>query len=218
MPPSLDVAGPARRLGGRLRSPRSAQGRRPVCPASEGEDVQRPVPAELRRLPWSGRQAGPGASAQRQAVPGPDTGHGAAARHRGRTTRHADAGIRHGQGRRVDGRAGQGPGRGHQARWGPVEPAPSGAPPYLLARLGPMVPRPETKTRASRCSLEACASCHGDTVGRPYGGQSAGAINDPDFLALISDQALRRYVITGGPISACRIMPIRQVGPRVSSR
>ena len=26
-----------------------------------------------------------------------------------------------------------------------------------------------------------------------------GAINDPDFLALISDQALRRYVITGRP-------------------
>jgi cytochrome c oxidase cbb3-type subunit 3/ubiquinol-cytochrome c reductase cytochrome c subunit len=26
-----------------------------------------------------------------------------------------------------------------------------------------------------------------------------GAINDPDFLALISDQALRRLVITGRP-------------------
>ncbi len=42
----------------------------------------------------------------------------------------------------------------------------------------------------------ACASCHGDD-GR--GGKSAGAINDPNFLALISDQALRRYVITGRP-------------------
>ena len=42
----------------------------------------------------------------------------------------------------------------------------------------------------------ACASCHGED-GR--GGKSAGAINDPSFLALISDQALRRYVITGRP-------------------
>jgi mono/diheme cytochrome c family protein len=40
----------------------------------------------------------------------------------------------------------------------------------------------------------ACASCHGD---HGQGGKLAGAINDPDFLSLISDQALRRYVITG---------------------
>ena len=46
----------------------------------------------------------------------------------------------------------------------------------------------------------ACASCHGDH-GQGGDGKSAavGAINDPDFLALISDQALRRYMITGRP-------------------
>ena len=31
------------------------------------------------------------------------------------------------------------------------------------------------------------------------GGKPVGAINDPDFLALISDQALRRCVIAGRP-------------------
>jgi mono/diheme cytochrome c family protein len=40
----------------------------------------------------------------------------------------------------------------------------------------------------------ACASCHGSD-GR--GGAQAGAVNNPAFLALISDQALRRIVITG---------------------
>jgi mono/diheme cytochrome c family protein len=50
----------------------------------------------------------------------------------------------------------------------------------------------------------ACASCHGEHgEGGRYGGEAdgkpVGAINDPYFLALISDQALRRYVITGRP-------------------
>jgi mono/diheme cytochrome c family protein len=45
---------------------------------------------------------------------------------------------------------------------------------------------------------QACAGCHG-TDGK--GGDKAGAINDPEraFLALISDQALRRIAITGRP-------------------
>jgi cytochrome c oxidase cbb3-type subunit III len=47
----------------------------------------------------------------------------------------------------------------------------------------------------------ACAGCHGpqgkgDKEGQPSQG---GAINDPSFLALISDQALRRTIITGRP-------------------
>jgi mono/diheme cytochrome c family protein len=41
----------------------------------------------------------------------------------------------------------------------------------------------------------ACSSCHG-----PNGkGGDAGALRDPSFLALISDQELRRIVITGRP-------------------
>jgi mono/diheme cytochrome c family protein len=41
-----------------------------------------------------------------------------------------------------------------------------------------------------------CACCHGKDS---KGGDAAGAVNDPAFLALISDQALRRLVITGRP-------------------
>ena len=41
----------------------------------------------------------------------------------------------------------------------------------------------------------ACAGC----PGRQGRGGDAGAINDPAFLALISDRALRRIVITGRP-------------------
>ena len=39
--------------------------------------------------------------------------------------------------------------------------------------------------------------CHGD--GRAGGKDKVGPINDPAFLALISDQALRRFIITGRP-------------------
>jgi mono/diheme cytochrome c family protein len=43
----------------------------------------------------------------------------------------------------------------------------------------------------------ACAGCHGvDGQGKEKG---AGAINDPAFLNLVSDQMLRRIVITGRP-------------------
>ena len=35
--------------------------------------------------------------------------------------------------------------------------------------------------------------------GGAHGEKRIGAINDPAFLALISDQALRRYAITGRP-------------------
>lgn len=41
----------------------------------------------------------------------------------------------------------------------------------------------------------ACSNCHGDNGS----GGSIGAINSPDFLALLSDQSLRRIVITGRP-------------------
>jgi mono/diheme cytochrome c family protein len=40
----------------------------------------------------------------------------------------------------------------------------------------------------------ACADCHGV---HGEGTEAGGAINDPAFLALMSDQVLRRYIITG---------------------
>jgi cytochrome c oxidase cbb3-type subunit III len=44
----------------------------------------------------------------------------------------------------------------------------------------------------------ACAGCHGE-AGEGGRGMDGGPINDPAFLSLISDQALRRIVITGRP-------------------
>lgn len=49
--------------------------------------------------------------------------------------------------------------------------------------------------RGKQVFARACAECHGEN-GTGEGGY-VGAVNDPDFLALISDQALRRIIITG---------------------
>src|SRR5581483_9566076 len=49
-----------------------------------------------------------------------------------------------------------------------------------------------SKEAGAKVFAQTCALCHGENGG-------AGAINDPAFLALISDQALRRIVITGRP-------------------
>jgi cytochrome c oxidase cbb3-type subunit III len=49
---------------------------------------------------------------------------------------------------------------------------------------------------------QSCANCHGED-GKGHGkdgkASDAGALNNPAFLALISDQALRRLVFTGRP-------------------
>lgn len=49
--------------------------------------------------------------------------------------------------------------------------------------------------RGGRVFARACTPCHGEE-GRGGEGK-VGPINDPAFLALISDQAARRYIITG---------------------
>jgi mono/diheme cytochrome c family protein len=79
---------------------------------------------------------------------------------------------------------------GIKTHWGPAPPAPPDAPPYLAAQ------QPTGRADGAAAFARACATCHG-THGQ--GGKSAGAINDPVFLALISDQALRRIIITGRP-------------------
>jgi len=93
---------------------------------------------------------------------------------------------------------------GIKPRWGPVEPAPSGAPPYLLAQSGPDLTGPGDREQGVKVFALACAACPGERGqgGRHGGaadGKTVGAINDPDFLALMSDQALRRHVIAGRP-------------------
>jgi mono/diheme cytochrome c family protein len=78
--------------------------------------------------------------------------------------------------------------------WGSPDPAPEGAPPYLAPKVG------AGPSAGRDMFLTACASCHGDNgQAAPKDGRPALAIHDPAFLNLISDQALRRIVITGRP-------------------
>jgi len=89
---------------------------------------------------------------------------------------------------------------GIKQRWGPAESAPSGAPPYLLAQARAHDVDTGNKEDGLKVFARACASCHGEHgQGGMYGDKSVGAINDSDFLALVSDQILRRLVITGRP-------------------
>jgi cytochrome c oxidase cbb3-type subunit 3/ubiquinol-cytochrome c reductase cytochrome c subunit len=88
--------------------------------------------------------------------------------------------------------------KGIKQEWGAPKPAPSDAPPYLDEQVN--LPDKDKGNTGKTVFARACASCHGDLgQGGKYEGKSVGPINDPDFLALISDQALRRYVITGRP-------------------
>jgi cytochrome c oxidase cbb3-type subunit 3/ubiquinol-cytochrome c reductase cytochrome c subunit len=84
---------------------------------------------------------------------------------------------------------------GIKKRWGP---AVSGkAPPPYLSPAG--AERGNLDEGAGVFAL-ACAGCHGrQGEGGEYRGRRVGAINEPAFLALISDTALRRTVITGRP-------------------
>jgi mono/diheme cytochrome c family protein len=81
-----------------------------------------------------------------------------------------------------------------RARWGGDKQVPKDAPPYLA---------PDSNdghrgdpAAGDKLLTEICGSCHGKD-GR--GGSVAGSIRSSAFLALISDQALRRIVITGRP-------------------
>jgi cytochrome c oxidase cbb3-type subunit 3 len=83
---------------------------------------------------------------------------------------------------------------GASPKWGPVQAAAKNTPPYLA-------PEPTSIPTSEKCEqirktvfARACGDCHGDR-----GTASGTAINDPAFLALISDQALRRLIVTGRP-------------------
>jgi cytochrome c oxidase cbb3-type subunit 3 len=77
-------------------------------------------------------------------------------------------------------------------RWGAVEPAPAGVPPYLQQELS------GNEEQGAKLFARACASCHGHNgEGVIRDGKRRKKINDRTFLALISDQALRRIIITG---------------------
>ncbi len=69
--------------------------------------------------------------------------------------------------------------------------------------------------RGRQLFIRACASCHGqDGLG---GKDKVGPINEPAFLALISDQAVRRTIITGrGDLKDARLLPAWRGVRRIS--
>jgi cytochrome c oxidase cbb3-type subunit 3/ubiquinol-cytochrome c reductase cytochrome c subunit len=83
---------------------------------------------------------------------------------------------------------------GIKKRWGP--PA-SGSLPADLRLTGG---KGGDAKKGALVFARACAGCHGkEGAGVERDGQLRRQINDPAFLALISDQALRRIIITGRP-------------------
>jgi cytochrome c oxidase cbb3-type subunit 3 len=88
---------------------------------------------------------------------------------------------------------------GIKQRWGPATPPAGAIPPYL----SPAGPGGGNKDEGPRVFARACAGCHGSQgQGGKNGDRRVGALFDPAnpaFLALASDQALRRYAITGRP-------------------
>jgi mono/diheme cytochrome c family protein len=85
---------------------------------------------------------------------------------------------------------------GIKKHWGPPASPPDSVPPYLA----PAPTDSAKKGEGARVFARACAGCHGpDGEGVERDGRVRLKINDPAFLSLISDQALRRYAITGRP-------------------
>jgi mono/diheme cytochrome c family protein len=84
---------------------------------------------------------------------------------------------------------------GLKSRWKSKVDEQLALPPY---RAGDGVPSPSTEepTTGATAFARACAGCHGE---HGEGTNDAGRINDPAFLRLVSDQALRRLIITGRP-------------------
>jgi mono/diheme cytochrome c family protein len=79
--------------------------------------------------------------------------------------------------------------KGIKPRWGGTPPQEK-PPPYLAPKGA------GDAKRGEKLFALACAACHGE---KGKGGEEAGALNDRAFLALVSDQALRRIIITGRP-------------------
>lgn len=85
---------------------------------------------------------------------------------------------------------------GIKPRWSSSHLSTASIPSYSIAPGGSA----GNRSHGANVFARACASCHGPGGrGTEDDKQGAGPINDPAFLALISDQALRRLIITGRP-------------------
>jgi cytochrome c oxidase cbb3-type subunit 3 len=76
---------------------------------------------------------------------------------------------------------------GLKLKWSKSDHSAENLPPYALSA--------GDAQRGAQVFATACANCHG-ALGE---GKSAAAIHDVAFLSLVSDQALRRLIITGRP-------------------
>lgn len=87
---------------------------------------------------------------------------------------------------------------GIKHEWKSNEDLPPSPPAYLLTKAEGVQSNPGSRERGAQVFARACAACHGENgLGVDADGVVANAINVPAFLALISDQALRRIIITG---------------------
>jgi cytochrome c oxidase cbb3-type subunit 3/ubiquinol-cytochrome c reductase cytochrome c subunit len=85
---------------------------------------------------------------------------------------------------------------GIKTQWGPAASLPASVPAYR----GAAGSRGGNKDRGAQVFARACAGCHGkEGQGVEREHRLDRKIHAPAFLALISDQALRRYIITGRP-------------------
>jgi cytochrome c oxidase cbb3-type subunit 3 len=85
---------------------------------------------------------------------------------------------------------------GIKASWKSASPPDEPPPAYKRTKADNPQSASGSRGRGAEVYARACANCHGASG---EGGDNGGAINDPAFLALISDQALRRIIITGRP-------------------
>lgn len=76
--------------------------------------------------------------------------------------------------------------------------APSAELPSYSATAG-QSPSAENVARGEKLFAQACAGCHGANGAGSSENELPGRINDRSLLALISNQALRRIIITGRP-------------------
>jgi mono/diheme cytochrome c family protein len=88
--------------------------------------------------------------------------------------------------------------QGIALKWGAPGPYPTDAPPLQGAGDAPRRSGAEYERIRTTVFARACAACHGDQgQGVELDGRRMRDIRDPAFLALVSDQGLRRVVITG---------------------
>ena len=157
--------------GARLRRlPRGRRQARPAPPLNDPLFLAIVPDAELRHVISEGRAV---TAAQRSPMP-------AFARDRGGPLTDAQVQVL---------------AEGIKKRWGPAA-SREALPPYL----SPAGTKSGNLDEGARVFARACAGCHGGQgQGGEHGGRPVGAINEPAFLALISDKALRRIAITGRP-------------------